>query len=317
MRTFSADDIHALAPYGALADGLNDAFKAAPVAPERHHHTIKTAGATDATLLLMPAWKENAFIGVKTATIHPGNAATGKPAVHAVYLWLDARDGTPLALFDGAALTARRTAAASALAARYLARNDASVHLMVGAGALAPHLMRAHASQRRLKTFHVWARRQDQAEKIAGAARSDGLNAQAVDDLEAAARQADIISCATLSEEPLIFGAWLKPGAHLDLVGAFKPTMRESDDVAVKRARLFCDSTSGVLKEGGDILIPLGAGVIAEGDIAGDLRDLATGAQPGRRGPDEITLYKSVGGALQDYAAADLIWRRARQAPVL
>lgn len=316
MRRFSADDIHALAPYGALVDALNAAFQTALVAPERHHHTIKSAGAEDATLLLMPAWKENTFIGVKAATIHPGNAAIGKPAVHALYFWLDARDGTPLALFDGAALTARRTAAASALAARYLARDDASVHLMVGAGALAPHLMRAHASQRRLGTFLVWARRHDQAEKIAAAARSDGLNAQAAGDLEAAAREADIISCATLSEEPLIFGAWLKPGAHLDLVGAFKPTMRETDDVAVKRATLFCDSKSAALKEGGDILIPLRAGVIAEGDIAGDLGDLATGAHPGRRGPDEITLYKSVGAALQDYAAADLIWRRTSQAPV-
>lgn len=311
MQIFSAEDVHTLAPYADLVDALEVAHQTEIIAPERHHHTINNTGA-DATLLLMPAWKTNDAIGVKVVTICPDNAKRGEPAVHGLYLWQDGRSGKPLAIMDGAALTTRRTACASALAARYLARKDARVHLMVGAGALAPHLMRAHATQRSLDQFYIWARRQEQAEAIAQAARNDGLNAKAVDDLETAARQADIISCATLSKEPLIKGAWLKPGAHLDLVGAFTPHMRESDDEAVRRATLFCDTKEGVLKEGGDLIAPLEARVISPEDIAGELRDLATGAHPGRAKADEITLYKSVGAAIQDFAAASLVWRNAK-----
>ena len=311
MRIFKAEEVHALAPYADLVDALEVAHQSEICAPERHHHTMGNPKGEDSTLLIMPAWREQDAIGVKVVTICPENAKSGDPAVRGLYLWQDGKTGNPLAIMDGAALTARRTACSSALAARHLAREDASIHLMVGAGALAPHLMRAHATQRKLDKFLIWARKPEKAEAIAEAARAGGMNAASVADLKSAAEEADIISCATLSNEPLVKGAWLKSGAHLDLVGAFNPQMRESDDDAVRRATVFCDTKDGVLKEGGDITSPIAAGVISPNDIAGELRDLASGAHAGRTSPEEITLYKSVGAAIQDFAAASLVWKNA------
>jgi ornithine cyclodeaminase len=182
---------------------------------------------------------------------------------------------------------------------------------MVGTGALAPQLVRAHAAARPIAEVAIWGRAPDKAERLATAlaAALPGVAVRAVHDLESAARAADIVSCATLATEPLIRGAWLGPGQHLDLVGAFRPDMREADDEAVRRARVFVDTRAGALTEAGDVVQPLAAGVIAERDIQGDLFDLARGA-PGRQGADEITLFKSVGTALEDLAAARLVAER-------
>ncbi|MEO1242136.1 MAG: ornithine cyclodeaminase family protein [Pseudomonadota bacterium] len=311
MKHFTAADIERLSPYSEIVDALAAAYRTDIVTPPRHHHTIANTDGADATLLLMPAWRNAEAVGVKIVTVFPDNAKRGEPSVNGVYFWQDARDGKPLASFDGAALTVRRTAGASALAARYLARKDACTHLIVGTGAVASQLIRAHATQRPIENIYVWGRTKSKAEAVAHAAREDGFNAEAITDLEGAACGADIISCATFSGEPLILGRWLKPGAHLDLVGAFKPDMRESDDEAVKRATLFCDTKATAPCEAGDLTAPIKAGVISPGAIAGDLSDLARGAHPGRTDEDEITLYKSVGAAIQDYAAADLIWRQS------
>ena len=217
-----------------------------------------------------------------------------------------------LAAIEGGELTARRTAATSALAGKYLARADASEMLVVGTGRLSVNLMQAHAITRPLETFRIWGRNHQNAEKIAAEARALGLNAAACHDLEAAARSADIISCATLSSEPLIRGGWLKPGAHLDLVGAFKPTMRESDDEAVTRASLFVDTFDGALKEGGDIVQPLTNGIIARDDIRAELAELVSGTHAGRQSNNEITLFKSVGAALEDLAGAILAYESTK-----
>ncbi len=228
---------------------------------------------------------------------------------------MDGATGAPLAVIDGQALTLWRTAAASALAATFLARKNASRLVMVGAGALAPYLVAAHASVRPIAEVLIWNRNPQRAEKLAAELneraitsplRGDSIALAATADLEAAVRAADIVSCATLAAEPLVKGAWLKPGAHLDLVGAFTPKMREADDEAVRRARVFVDTRQGALKEAGDIVQPLEAGVIGESDIVGDLFDLCRGKVEGRTSPDEITLFKSVGTALEDLAAAIL-----------
>ena len=310
MKHFSADDVERLSPYQDIVDALADAYAGDLVAPQRHHHTITNANGSDATLLLMPAWRAGEAIGIKIVTICPDNAQQHLPAVDGIYFWQDAQTGKALASFDGAALTARRTAGASALATRFLARKDARTHLVVGTGALSSQMIRAHATQRSLKKTYVWGRSLEKAQAIVNAVQDFGVEVEATDDLESAARQSDIISCATLSSEPLILGHWLKPGTHVDLVGAFKPEMRESDDALVKRAVIFCDSKETAPKECGDLVSPLLSGVIAPEAIIGDLHDLATGTHQGRTSNDEITLYKSVGGAIQDYATAALIWRK-------
>jgi len=218
--------------------------------------------------------------------------------------------GEPLAAIDGRVFTLWRTAASSALAARFLARENAENLLMVGAGALAPYLVRAHASVRPIRNIAIWNRTRERAAALAAELRSQGFDSKAEDDLEAAMRAADIVSCATLSPTPLLRGSWLRPGMHIDLVGGFKPTMREADDETLKRARLYVDTRAGALKEAGDIIDPLRRKVIREQDIRGDLFDLCRGRVKGRESADEITLFKSVGTAIEDLATAILIWSR-------
>jgi ornithine cyclodeaminase len=306
-----AETLDARLDYPSLIDALKHAFAADWTVPVRHHHAVPIPGEPDQTLLLMPAWEGGRSVGVKIVTITPGNGARHLPAVQGLYLMLDGATGEPKALMEGKTLTVRRTAAASGLAASFCARKDAAVHLMVGAGALSLPLIQAHRAARpRIARSLLWARDSKKAEEKIAEIRQAGIAVERAADLEAAARAADIISCATLSAEPLIHGAWLKPGAHLDLVGAYLPELRESDDEAVKRATLFCDTRAGALKEGGDLLQPLKAGIIKESDVAAELADLCKGKHPGRQSADEITLFKSVGTAIEDLAAAKLMLER-------
>ncbi|WP_416897055.1 MAG: ornithine cyclodeaminase family protein [Minwuia sp.] len=307
MQFISAETVDRLLDETAVADALHEMFRDGCEQPLRHHHTVGVPGEADATLLLMPAWKTGAAFGVKLATVFPGNGQRGMPAVQGQYLLLDPATGTPTALIDGARLTAWRTAAASGLAARYLARSDARHMLMAGAGTLAPMLIRAHMAARpSIDRVRVWNRNPASAEALAQGLADEGLPVSAATDLEAEVRQADIVSCATLSTEPLVLGGWLKDGAHLDLVGAFRPDMRECDDDAVRRATVFVDTRDGASSEGGDIVQPLKAGVITPDDIAADLYELCRDAHAGRSDDSEVTLFKSVGAALEDLAAAQL-----------
>jgi alanine dehydrogenase len=308
----SAAELERLLDYPSLVDALAAGFAADWTVPVRHHYSIPIPNEPEQTLLLMPAWEAGEAIGMKLATITPGNGPRGLPAVNAVYLLVDGPTGQPRALIEGATLTVRRTAAASALAARYLARTDASRMLMVGAGALSQPLIEAHCSQRSIKRVQLWARDTRKRDAKVKDLAALGLPVEPANDLERSAREADLISCATLSREPLIRGAWLKSGAHLDLVGAFTPEMRESDDSAVGRASLFCDTRAGALKEGGDLAIPLKAGLITEAAIKAELADLARGKHKGRVSEDEVTLFKSVGTAIEDFAAARLAMQRRR-----
>ena len=306
MRILGYSEVIAALDFPSLVEALRQMFRAGAETPARHHHTIPVPDGAAATLLLMPAWQTGRHIGVKVVTVFPGNVGQDVPSVMGAYLLLDGRTGRPQVLVDGPALTARRTAAASALAASYLARPDCQRLLMVGTGALAAHLIEAHASVRPIVNVLVWGRNAQKATKLARRLTRRNLKAAATTDLANAVRGAHIVSCATLSEAPLIQGHWLPLGVHVDLVGGFRPEMREADDDCIRRARVFVDTRAGALKEAGDIIQPLRSGVLSEDDIAGDLFDLARGARGGRRYHDQITLFKSVGTALEDLAGAQL-----------
>lgn len=305
MRRLDATQVEAALPYGPLIEALRAGFRNGATVPLRSHHTVPTAGA-DATLLLMPAWTDGGAIGVKIVTVHPDNGTRGLPAIHGLYLLIDGATGVPQALLDGPMLTARRTAAASALAASYLAAQDAAHLLIVGTGVIAEQLAHAHAAARPIARVSVWGRTPAHAAALAAKLTAAGRDAAAVEDLEEAVRSADIVACATLASQPLIQGAWLRPGQHVDLVGGFTPTMREADDAAVTRARVFVDTRDGALKEAGDIVDPIRRGVIAETAVEADLYDLTRAVHPGRTAAADITFFKSVGTALEDLAAARL-----------
>jgi len=311
MRIVSADDIQNALTYRALIDALDEAFRSEIAVPVRHHHTIPTEGA-DATLLLMPAWTSEGerYLGCKIVTVFPDNAKQQRPSVYGQYLLLSGETGEPLAMMDGRTLTAWRTACASALASRYLSREDAAHLVMVGAGALAPHLIRAHLSVRPIRRVTLWNRTRARAVSLGFGIAVAGIEVDVAETLEEAVRDADIVSCATLSTQPLIQGAWLKKGAHLDLVGGFNAKMREADDQAVKRARIFVDTRAGAAKEAGDIVMPLRKKIIEPKAIKGDLFDLTRGKVKGRTSASQITLFKSVGTAIEDLAAAMMVWKQ-------
>ncbi len=310
MQHFDAASIRKRLGWPRVIAALESALTADIHAPVRVNHAIDVPNAPTASLLLMPAWQSGDKVGVKLVTVFPGNAAH---SVSAVYVLFDGMTGAPLATMDGEEITARRTAGASALAARYLARDDAAHLVMVGAGRQSEGLIDAHRSVRPIRRVTIWSRTRGHADHEAKFHRAQGVDAEATDDLEAAVRSADIVSCATLSTEPLVRGAWLKPGTHLDLVGAFKASMRETDDEAMRRAdRIVVDDRAAALKEGGDVVQALAAGAIDASRIVGDLRDLVAGHCARRERPDEITVFKSVGFALEDLAAAKAVWDEAR-----
>jgi ornithine cyclodeaminase/alanine dehydrogenase-like protein (mu-crystallin family) len=313
MKFFSANDLDDRLDFPSLIDALAEAFAGGFAAPARHHHVIERRGGAPATQILMPAWTTarsgaDAFLGTKIVSVFPENGERGLPSVIGLYVLQAGETGEMLAAMDGSRLTLWRTAAASALAARSLAGKNARRLLVVGSGALAPFLARAHCAVRPIEEIIVWNHRPAGAERLATALAGEGLKTGVAGDLEAAAGKADVISCATLSTAPLIRGRWLRPGQHVDLVGAFNLHMREVDDEALRRARIFVD-TDAALHEGGDVAVGVKNGAIDRSDVVADLAGLCAGAS-GRRSDQEITLFKSVGAAIEDLAAAILAWRR-------
>ncbi len=295
-------------PWQALIDCLQQAFRLADAAvPERLHYKLSGAATGAPTLLVMPAWSASLGVGTKLVTVFPENARAGLPSIHGLYILMDPHHGQTLAVLDGGELTARRTAAASALASRYLSRPDSRCLLMVGAGRQARNLPLAHASVRPIERVLVWNRSQQEAREAVQSLQAQGLHAEIAPSLPEAAAQADIISCATLSTEPLLAGEWLRPGTHVDLVGAFTPAMRETDDRVFERAHaVWCDTRDGAFSEAGDIVQAVKSGAFDPARLAGDLATLCREPDRARRSADDITVFKSVGMALEDLAAARL-----------
>lgn len=308
MDVISSEQVARLLAWPALIERIASAFVEGVEAPPRHHHAMHRKDG-EATMLLMPAWQTQGYVGVKMVNVYPQNAAAGLPAISGVYLLSNGDTGQPLACIDGSELTRRRTAAASALAARELAHPEAATLVVLGTGKLAPMLIEAHASVRPIRTVQVWGRNPEKAAALA-AQYQDRFETRAVTDLADSVSQADIVSCATLSTEALVRGDWLKPGAHLDLVGAFRPAMRECDSVAITRGKVFVDTYAGARGEAGDLLQAMEESHFTLDDVRADLADLLRGKTLGRERGEDITVFKSVGASLEDLAAAIEVWQQ-------
>jgi len=296
--------LRAALPWDRLIEALAAMFRTGCEAPLRHRHEMPGAGGTTNSLLLMPAWRAGGHTGVKIVHVAPGNAARGEPAVHAAYLLSDAVTGAPVALMDGGELTDRRTAAASVLAAQHLARPDSARLLLLGSGRVARALAEAYAARFPIRDIAIWSPTAANAARLAAALAAEGLPARAVDRPDAGA--ADIIAAATLSAAPLVRGAEVRPSTHVDLVGAYRPDMRESDGALLARATLVVDTRTGAMAEAGDIVQAIAEGAITEAHVVADLAALCRGEHPGRRSAGEVTVFKSVGWAGEDLAAAML-----------
>lgn len=286
--------------------------------PMRHHHDYPNPKESDdSTLLLMPSWEAGKDIGVKVVTVNPNNGQYDLPSIQGTYLYMDGRKGMIRAILEAKSLTAKRTAATSALAASYLAKEDASSMLILGTGALSKNLIKAHCSIRPIKKVYVWGRDFKKAVSISQDFDQKKFEVTPVKDYFDVLSEVDIISSATLSKKPLILGKYLKKGQHLDLVGAYKKDMREADDEAVANSVVFLDTYQGGLKESGDIVIPLQNGILKESEIKADLYKLCSGSHKGRESDNEITFFKSVGHASEDLMGARYFYEQWKDLNVM
>jgi ornithine cyclodeaminase len=313
IPVFSAQETAERLPYSALIEALKHVFINGAHAPQRSVHSI-VSPAGDAPpigdLMMMPAWQPGGTLAVKLATVYPGNARHGLPQIQGLILVFDATTGKPLAVMDGAECTRRRTAAASALASQVMSRRDSRTLSMIGTGALAPHLLQAHLAVRpAIQQVRLWGRRPDKARALAKtlAAQLTGIEITHAPSAQVACEEADIVCCATNAKAPIVEGAWIKPGTHIDLVGSYSPAAREIDTAGVLAARVIVDTWEGFEHEAGDLLIPLQEGAITKDHILGDLASILKGQITPRRTKTDITLFKSVGTAIEDLAAAQLV----------
>ena len=285
--------------YGPLIDFMESQHKLPPA----HLGEMWTQSDEGNGLLARTGFVPASGLGVKLATVFPGNV--GIPSIHTVYVLFDPNTGQEQAVIVSNALTWYKTACDSGLGTRQLARQDVEHLVMVGAGSMAPHLIRAHMSARpSIKRVTIWNRSPKRAKLLADTLN---VNATVAHDLQTAVEQADIVSCATMTIEPLIKGKWLRPGIHVDAIGAFKPNMREVDDEVLSRASLFVDSRDSTFEHIGELKIPLDAGTITRTDVLADHYELATGAVAGRTSPEDITFFKNGGGGHLDLMAAQFL----------
>ncbi|MGV2897019.1 ornithine cyclodeaminase family protein [Achromobacter sp. AGC78] len=306
MRFIDTEQTRGALSFDAVIPALREAFREGATVPTRHVHAIQS-GTAHGTTLIMPAWSDRGYFGVKIINIFPENTHQGLPGLHATYNLYSATTGVPIAQVDGDIVTVYRTAGAAALGADYLARKEASTLLIVGSGRIAGLVAQAMRTVRPIQRVMVWNVREAGAQALAESLRAQGIDAQATTDLESAARAADIISCATLSTVPLIQGAWLRPGTHLDLIGSFTPEMRETDPACFDGTTVYVDTDEAPTKSG-DLLSAFDAGVLTRDAIQGNLHQLTTGARPGRQNDQEITVFKAVGSALEDLTLATLVY---------
>ncbi|ALM82168.1 ornithine cyclodeaminase family protein [Bordetella sp. N] len=311
MLLINTEQTRSALSFDTLIPALRTAFQQGATVPLRHTHNVESGGH-QGTALIMPAWNEQGYLGVKIINIYPGNGAQGLPGLHATYTLYNARTGIPLAHVDGDVVTVYRTAGAAALGADYLARPDARVLTIIGSGRIAGLVAQAMRAVRPIERVLVWNVRPAGAQALAASLREAGMDAVAVEDARSAVEQADIVSCATLSTQPLVQAEWLRPGTHLDLIGSFKPEMVEAHPDCFRGASVFVDTDEAPAKSG-DLLKAFEAGTLSREAIRGDLQALARGTVAGRQRDDEITIFKAVGSALEDLTAAALVYEA--QAP--
>ncbi|XP_042506066.1 protein SAR DEFICIENT 4 [Macadamia integrifolia] len=314
------DSLRSTLSYPSLLKHLQSSLSAVSASiqsPIRQNYSIDSSSS----LLLMPSWSLSSslpYIGVKLVTSFPQNSSRNLPGIHASYVLFNSVTGQTLAFMDGTELTLWRTSCVSALASKFLSREDAKVLVMIGAGSLAPHLIKAHLAVRpTLKKVIIWNRRVEKASNLAIELKEEeelrGVSFEHNDCLDEIIGLGDIVSCATSSEVPIVKGEALKAGAHLDLVGSFTPSMRECDDEAVKRAKIFVDCEAALV-EAGELVGAFERALLSPGEIGGRLVDLINGDKVGRSNSDEITLFKSVGSAVVDIASAQLVYETFKDA---
>jgi len=294
--------------YKKLIEALREIFQSDYTMPVRHHHFYKTPEGDDNTLILMPVWN-NEYMGMKQVTVAPANATRNMPSIFAQYILSDSKTGQPLAMMNATELTSRRTACTSALASAYLSREDSENLLIIGGGSVAKHLVQAHLAVRNFKKVSIWMRNSTKMGEFVADLKNQGIAVEAATNLEDAARNADLISCATLSKTPVIRGEWVNPGTHLDMIGSHKPDTRETDDDAIRKSSIFVDSRAGALHETGELALPIADGILTASDVRADIVELVKGIHPGRTSAEEVTLFKSAGLAIEDLAAALLVYK--------
>lgn len=308
MLVLGADQIRTLAPTRRVIEALRQVFSKGGVVAVRTPSQMP-GGSPDRLFVSMLAMDRDGGPVIKLLTILPENRPKGLLTVQGAIV-VFGETGTPLAILDGTVVTHLRTGAASALASEYLSREDSSHLVIMGTGAMAPTMAVSHCSVRPIRLVSVWGRRSDRAAVTAAAIRErvpKNVEVVVTDKIDRTVAGADIISCSTSSPTPILAGKWLKPGAHVDLIGSFQPTKRESDDDVVLRARIFVDTYHGALHEGGDVVEPITRGLIDRSRILGQLEDLVSGRVRGRSSDDEITMFKSVGSAIEDLATARMV----------
>ena len=305
MRFVDAAEVRRLLSFPVLIDALEAAHRRPRISV-----LDGMMGSEKELYFARSAVDAGRFMASKLITSFPANLAGSElPAVQAVCVLFDGADGRPLAVIDGTEVTYWRTAADSGLGARLLAPPNPQTLLVVGAGQMSRWLARAHRTVRpSILRVLIWNRTPARAAEVAASLTQEGIPAEAIADLDAATRLADVITTCTRSHAPLIKGANLKPGTHLDLVGGYTPQTREADDEAARRAIVFVDRRESAFHGVGDILSPIASGAIREADVQGDLYDLVPGKIAGRRSPTDITFFKNAGGGHLDLMTCEVVY---------
>ena len=310
MKHFDMKAIQTALPYPLLVDALAQGLQQFAETPAR---SFFSPNQDASCVMIMPAWRPHQMMGVKLVSVWPENNAKGESAVSAVYVLISCLDGRPLAVLDGTELTLRRTAAAAALAAKRLARENSETLAVLGTGSLSVPLVQAHTDTMRFKNVVVWGRQFYKAQLVVNQLRELGIEVRAMGDLHKTLAMSDVVAVATTATEPFLKAAWVRPGTHISLVGAFTPQMAEAEPGLISKSQLFADCRASVLEKGGEVFQAIEQGLILDSDIIADLAELtAQSDRSWRHDAQAITVFKSVGFALLDLIAAELVIKASR-----
>ena len=310
MKHFDMKAIQTALPYPLLVDALAQGLQQFAETPAR---SFFSPNQDASCVMIMPAWRPHQMMGVKLVSVWPENNAKGESAVSAVYVLISCLDGRPLAVLDGTELTLRRTAAAAALAAKRLARENSETLAVLGTGSLSVPLVQAHTDTMRFKNVLVWGRQFYKAQLVVNQLRELGIEVRAMGDLHKTLAMSDVVAVATTATEPFLKAAWVRPGTHISLVGAFTPQMAEAEPGLISKSQLFADCRASVLEKGGEVFQAIEQGLILDSDIIADLAELtAQSDRSWRNDAQAITVFKSVGFALLDLIAAELVIKASR-----